>query len=136
MVSAVVAGNKSAMRHKLQYNKQLLHSVINKHHQPNTRAECCTVLSLLNVSLWNGTATMTFKRWSSAGIKRACSQSKSELLAISTHLQPDSGNFMKRTPCRQQVRLLNLHAARFAEKLFLNTASLRLSRVTLSLRRI
>ena len=80
MVSAVVASNNSAMSHKLQYNKQLLHRVINKHHQPNARAVCCTVLSLLNVSLWNGTATMIFKQWLSAGIKRACSQSEYELL--------------------------------------------------------
>ena len=136
MVSAVVASNNSAMSHKLQYNKQLLHRVINKHHQPNARAVCCTVLSLLDVSLWNGTATMIFKQWLSAGIKRACSQSESELFDMSIHLQPDSGNFMKRTPCRQQARFLNLHAARFAGKLFVSAASLRLSKLTLSLRRI
>ena len=61
------ANNNFATGRKLQHNKQVLHRIINRHHQPNARAVCCKVLSLLNVSRGNGTATMIFKESLSAG---------------------------------------------------------------------
>ena len=59
---------------------------------------------------------MHLSSWSNADIKRACSQSCSDVSA-DMHLQPPGGVLVNSTPWRQACLRLNLHARRLAAKL-------------------
>ena len=79
-----------------------------------------------------GTATIIFRAWARAGMKRAPCQCSSEKASRLMQGHPSAGSSAKSIPCRQAGNPLSRQAARLQAKLLLTTSSLWRSSCSLS----